>query len=270
MILASRAERDPTTNQYTDRASKALEDVAGCIRLFNVLVWASFSKKFGILLTPKGLSRMLSRNVMTMAQYKCFISVHPSICGPQHTALQWIYIRAVKGMEEGAFPQTDALEKICLTKILELRSTMASIGDCLAGKIPLAYAQFVQLMVDIFLILSPFALYPDIGLWWYVYRLHIYIYIYINHCACVCVYYRFLMLFDCFYFYNLQFYSVPGVGLLTLFYGGMLDLSKILLFPLNEDSFYKDNSVNMDIGVLMRESNVGSNRWHSGVETLPF
>ena len=86
------------------------------------------------------------------------------------------------------------------------------------------------------------------------------------------MYYRFLMLFDCFYFYNLQFYSVPGVGLLTLFYGGMLDLSKILLFPLgnNDDSYYTDNSVNMDIGVLIRESNVGSNRWKSGVETLPF
>jgi len=107
---------------------------------------------------------------------------------------------------------------------------MGGIGDSLDAKIPLVYVQFVQLLVDVFLLLSPFALYCKLGIW-----------------------------------------SIPAVGLLNIFYGGMLDLAKILLFPLESKSdFYKDKSVNMDVGVLIRESNVGSKQWSSGVETLPF
>ena len=60
------------------------------------------------------------------------------------------------------------------------------------------------------------------------------------------------------------------MGVLTLFYGGMLDLSKILMFPLNDDSFYENAAVNMDIGVLIRETYVSSSQWKSGIETLPF
>ena len=168
LLLATRAERDPKTNQYTDRASDALEDVAGYIRLFHALMWASFTKKFKILLTPKGLSRILSRGVMTRSQYDCLVGIRPNTSGPQDAALQWIYIRIVKGMEEGAFPQTPTMESMCTAKLLDLRRTMGGVGDSLDGKIPLSYAQFVLVLVDIFLVLSPFALYPELGMWRYV------------------------------------------------------------------------------------------------------
>lgn len=59
------------------------------------------------------------------------------------------------------------------------------------------------------------------------------------------------------------------MGLLTLFYAGLLDLAKILLDPLDNDEFY-DAPVNVDIGVLIRESNAGSTRWKYSAEMLPF
>lgn len=230
LLLASRAERDPKTNKYTPRASKALEEVAGCIRLFHALMWASYTRKFAILLTPKGLSRMLSRGVMTWKQYECLVDGNNSDTVTT-TTLQWIYIRLIAGIQDGAFPQSDTFETVCTGALLALNDSMSGIGDSLEAKIPLAYGQFVQILVDIFLILSPFALYSELGMW-----------------------------------------SIPAVGLLNVFYGGMLDLAKILLFPLenNEDDFYRDTSVNMDIGVLIRESNVNSKRWKTGLETLPF
>jgi hypothetical protein len=59
------------------------------------------------------------------------------------------------------------------------------------------------------------------------------------------------------------------VGLLTLFYAGLLDLSKILLDPLDNDNDESyDSPVNVDIGVLIRESN--STRWKYSAEMLPF
>ena len=112
--------------------------------------------------------------------------------------------------------------------IKDLRGTFAGIGDQLDGRIPLAYAHFVQVLVDSFLLIAPFALYSELGIW-----------------------------------------SISAVGLLTLFYAGLLDLAKILLDPLDNDEFY-DAPVNVDIGVLIRESNAGSTRWKYAAEILPF
>jgi Bestrophin, RFP-TM, chloride channel len=59
------------------------------------------------------------------------------------------------------------------------------------------------------------------------------------------------------------------IGILALFYEGMLDLSKVLLDPLeNED--YCDGGIEMDLGVLIQESNAGSIRWKKAGASLPF
>ena len=104
----------------------------------------------------------------------------------------------------------------------------ASFCGQLAGRIPLAYAHFVQILVDSFLVLAPFALYVELGIW-----------------------------------------SIPAVGLLTLFYSGLLDLAKILLDPLENDGYY-NSKINMDIGVLIRESNASSSQFTYAAEKLPF
>lgn len=64
-------------------------------------------------------------------------------------------------------------------------------------------------------------------------------------------------------------WSILSVGILTLFYSGLLDLAKIFLDPLDNDDFCK-TSVNMDIGVLIREGNAGSTRWKDAAAILPF
>ena len=68
---------------------------------------------------------------------------------------------------------------------------------------------------------------------------------------------------------DLGAWSVICVGILTLFYTGLLDLAKIFLDPLDNDDFCL-NSIYMDIGVLIRESNAGSTRWKNGAVRLPF
>ena len=82
--------------------------------------------------------------------------------------------------------------------------------------------------MDTFLLIAPFALYAEMGIW-----------------------------------------SIAAAGLLTLFYAGLLVLSKVLLDPLDNDEYY-DETVNMDIGVLIRETNNASVRWKYNAEILPF
>ena len=42
-----------------------------------------------------------------------------------------------------------------------------------------------------------------------------------------------------------------------------------VMYPLDNDG-YCNESINMDIGVLIREGNAGSTRWKSSAEILPF
>jgi predicted membrane chloride channel (bestrophin family) len=63
--------------------------------------------------------------------------------------------------------------------------------------------------------------------------------------------------------------SLICVGIITLFYTGLLNLAKIFLDPLDNENF-SGNSFDMDIGVLVRESNEGSTRWKNAGARLPF
>ena len=68
---------------------------------------------------------------------------------------------------------------------------------------------------------------------------------------------------------ELGVWAIFSCGILTLFYSGLLDLAKIFLDPLDNDHWFQE-SVNMDIGVLIREGNAGSTRWKDGAAVLPF
>lgn len=56
------------------------------------------------------------------------------------------------------------------------------------------------------------------------------------------------------------FYSVISVGILTLFYRGLLDLAKEFLDPLDRED-YCDGAVYLNLAVFIREANAASTRW---------
>jgi hypothetical protein len=64
-------------------------------------------------------------------------------------------------------------------------------------------------------------------------------------------------------------FSIVSVGILTFFFGGLVDLAKVLLDPLDNEDYCQD-SVKIDLSVLIRESNDGSRRWKNGAAILPF
>jgi predicted membrane chloride channel (bestrophin family) len=205
-----------------------VDDIGQYSRLFHALMWAGVTKRFAVLRTPRGLERMASRGLITCRQ----LEVLQSLDVPDnalHTApLEWMMIRANGAMQDGTLAGDTATKVQVLKQITELRATYTAINDKLAGRMPLAYAHFVQILVDTFVLIAPFALYADLG--------------------------------------N---YSVIAVGILTLFYTGLLNLAKIFLDPLNNENFC-GNSIFMDIGVLVRESNAGSMRMKNAGAKLPF
>jgi hypothetical protein len=61
--------------------------------------------------------------------------------------------------------------------------------------------------------------------------------------------------------------SVLSVGILTLFYSGLLDLAKVFLDPLDNEH-YREGCGYIDIAVLIRESNAASTRWMNAAEQV--
>ena len=227
LLLATSATRDKN-GKYTPESKRLQDDIASYSRLFHAFVWAANSKTFNVLLSGLGLRRMLSRGLITRPQYNTLLSLNQNPGSYCNACMMWIFIRCLNGTRDGSLTDDREVRKQLYAKMFELRSTYATIPDVLDGRIPLAYAHFVQVLVDSFVFLAPFALYSELGIW-----------------------------------------STPAVGFLTMFYSGFLDLAKVLLDPLDNDDFYQ-GSVNMDVGVLIRESNSGSTHWKLGAEVLPF
>ncbi len=50
-----------------------------------------------------------------------------------------------------------------MRRVTDLRAEYFSIGDLCAGRMPLAYVQFVQILVDSLVWLAPLSLYPGLG-----------------------------------------------------------------------------------------------------------
>ena len=228
LILATTAVRD-RDGAYTAASESLLDDIGQYSRLFHALLWAANARRFRVLSTPRGMTRMASRGLMTSRQLDVLQNSLDLPEDQKHNAvLEWMWIRSDRSMADGTLVSDAAHRQLLLDKIVQLRCTFAMIGDKLDGRMPLAYTHFVQVLVDVFVWTAPIALYAELGAW-----------------------------------------SVICVGVLTLFYTGLLDLAKIFLDPLNNEDFCK-NSIYMDIGVLIRESNAGSTRWKNGAARLPF
>ena len=227
LVLATNVERNED-GTFTTESQQLVDDIGQYTRLFHALMWAGITKRFAVLKTPQGLERMASRDLMTPRQLEVLQSLDIPNNELHNAPLQWMMIRANRAMQNGTIAGDPATKGQLLKQITELRTTYQAINDKLDGRMPLAYTHFVQILVDTFVLIAPFALYADLG--------------------------------------N---YSVIAVGILTLFYTGLFDLAKIFLDPLNNENFC-GNSIFMDLGVLVRESNAGSTRWRNSGARLPF
>ena len=70
---------------------------------------------------------------------------------------------------------------------------------------------------------------------------------------------------------NLGWFSIPMTGLFTLFYRGLLELSKSFLDPFgNRRVSFTGLSADINIDCLIGEVNVGSLVWPQGAKLFPF
>ena len=191
-----------------------IEDMGQCSRLFHVLFWASRTNRFSVLMSDDGLRRMESRGLMSTKQLEILLEFDLPNDQLFSAPLDWMVIRCNQAMDKGILYSDNATKSAILKDVTTLRNAFASINNLIAGRMPLPYVQFVQVLVDLLLCVAPLALYVDMGE-----------------------------------------YSVIAVGLVALFFGGLLNLSKVFLDPLNNEDFC-ENSIFLDLGVIVSETEV--------------
>ncbi|KAL7534067.1 hypothetical protein ACHAXR_006951 [Thalassiosira sp. AJA248-18] len=67
-------------------------------------------------------------------------------------------------------------------------------------------------------------------------------------------------------------WSIIGVGIVTMFYKGIFELSLMFLDPVDNDVVHQSvgrQTVGFDVGVLIRESNTGSIAWKGSAMVCP-
>lgn len=228
LLIATAAKRDDL-GSYTPESERLLERVARYVRLFNVLFYASVTTRFAPLCTPAGLNQLVESGALTEDERLALLD------GNSHnTVLEWICIIINNAIREGRLgdgtpASQTALYQTMAAKTTELRSTYATIPDLLTGRMPLAYAQLVQILTDLLVLFSPFALIHKVG----------------------------------------GVGAVVGTALVTLFHTSILNLAKLLLDPFNNENYGGSSRISINVETLLHETNLGSNRWRRGARWVP-
>ena len=100
---------------------------------------------------------------MTKRQLEAFESMDVPSHELYHAPIEWMIIRSNRAMEEGILTSDTATKLRLLEIASSMRVAARDISDYLAGRMPLAYVQLVQLLVDLFVLSAPAALYSSLG-----------------------------------------------------------------------------------------------------------
>lgn len=256
MLLTMSAKRSSNDGGsftgYDDEAQKLVEDCVRLIRLSHTFFWAATPTQSNgvgdagldgeipdhrfydtelteigpVLLSPYGLRGLEQANELTREEVSSLL--HSGLPPSQYPyiLLEWVGLYGLEGLRNGQLHGGPGVEDQLMKRVTDIRAEYFSIGDFAAGRMPLAYVQLVQVLVDSLVWLSPFSLYSKLGS-----------------------------------------LSIPLVGLLTLFFKGLMELSKSFLDPFGNEGFPGQN---IRVDVLVSELNFGAqSRWYQAANHLP-
>mmetsp|Transcript_11059 Transcript_11059/g.36622 ORF Transcript_11059/g.36622 Transcript_11059/m.36622 type:complete len:456 (+) Transcript_11059:99-1466(+) len=201
LLCAAFATRDAATGSYTSEAEETLRTVARYVRLFNILFYASVTTQFAPLQSPQGLDALIDLGALTADEKDGLLA-----SAQMHNAvLEWLSNLFDTSVGDGRLgvsvsrlqgTSPIALQMALQNKLVELRSTYASIPDQLSGRMPLAYVQLVQILTDLLIFCTPFALVHSVG----------------------------------------GFGAVLGTSVVTLFHSSIVSLAKLFLDPFSNEA----------------------------------
>jgi len=161
LILATNAERDDRepSRPYTRRSIETIELWARYARLFNMLFFASVTRRFAPLNTPKGLQALQTQGAITADEVERLIST----TSWHQTVALWMATLVTTAVDDGRIRGGASVAYQSNVNTANLRSHYAQMADKLSGRMPLAYTHLVQLFVDTLCFAAPLALVGPLG-----------------------------------------------------------------------------------------------------------
>jgi len=235
MTLAAHATRMTSSSPdvpstYTPQSRQALELVSRYVRVFNLLTYASFTRSHRPILTPRGMRRLVERGILTPKEREILTNAEVPATQRHNAVLVWLIRLFLEGRQTGVFEGGTGFEQQFMEKCHVIRAQYGAIGDELQGRMPLAYAHIVQVLVDVVLWMYPFMALST-GMAWHI--------------------------------------SIMGTFLLTMFYQGLFDLAKQFLDPYDNENYGKGDDP-LVIDTLIAETNAGSVRWMNSFQQQPW
>jgi hypothetical protein len=162
LIAASHAKRDASGNM-TPESQELCAVLGRYTRLFVVLYYSAQCRLYESLLTKEGLAGMQRRGLVTQEESNILSTITPN--ARYNAVFSWIMSTFTRGCE-GTDPQVRMPANAhfaFLLRMTDLRNSCATITDLVDARCPLAYVHLVQLLVDSFLLITPFAALGDMG-----------------------------------------------------------------------------------------------------------
>ena len=180
------------TNNSRD-AKRLVQDVTRLLRMSHTLYWAAVptcsdgfgdvhyteggilgdkdafdgdfdASQFGpMLLSMQGLAMLVRYNQLTENEMKALIATGLPPSQYPYVLMEWAAIRCMDGMESKELRSGPGFEENLLKYFAQLRAEYFTIGDITAGRMPMAYVQFMEVLVDLLIVLAPLALYTKMG-----------------------------------------------------------------------------------------------------------
>ena len=100
LLLATHAARKKD-GTYLPEARALLEDVANDLKIFHVLMWSSYAKRYRVLLTDKGMTQLVVRGLLTQEQKELLDRLEISKTQKHVHFLQAVVIKVKTAMKSG-------------------------------------------------------------------------------------------------------------------------------------------------------------------------
>lgn len=117
-----------------------------------------------LLLSPVGLRGLVNVNELTHEEVDALLNSGLPPSQYPYVLLEWVGLYAMEGLRDGTLVGGYGVEDQLMKRLTDIRAEYFSIGDFTAGRMPLAYVQLVQILVDTLVWLSPFSLYSSLGI----------------------------------------------------------------------------------------------------------
>jgi hypothetical protein len=189
MLLTMSARRSNVVDEsafttgYDDEARRLVMTCTRLLRLSHTFFWAATptvsdgvsenAQKQGrgkptdvigpVLLSPMGLEKLVDADELTPAEKKALMYSGLPPSQYSYVLLEWVGLYTMQGLRDGVLDGNFGLEDQLLKKLTDVRAEYFSIGDLTAGRMPIAYVQLVQILVDVVTWLSPISLYSGLG-----------------------------------------------------------------------------------------------------------